>query len=125
MQPYHESSGLTEAQKATGRRTPLYILQFRYKGSATDYNSLKRELNKIGWAKINDLIGCYAKRIREDEDIDQEDVIKVLRQHMQPRHGADVSFGISKYIPPNERDKLVGISNLFVEEGIGNITFEE
>ena len=71
------------------------------------------------------MIGCYAKRIREDEDIDQEDVIKVLRQHMQDGNGADVSFGINKYIPPNERDKLVGISNLFVKEGIGNITFKE
>ena len=85
---------------------------------------MKRELNKIGWAKINDLTSCYAKKIGEDEDIDQEDVIEVLRQHKKPTDGADVSVGISKYVPPNERDKLVGFVNMFDESKFEKLTYE-
>ena len=124
MQPYHESPGLTEAQKATGRRTSLYILQFRYKGSATNSKKLQGKLESLGWNKINDLTSCFVKRIREAEDIDQEQIIEVLHQHIQPTDG-DVSFGISKYVPPNERDKLVGIASMFDESKIVKLTYEE
>ena len=92
-------------------------MQYKYKGTANEPYKLQKKLERLGWNKIKDLTACYVKRIREGEDINQEEIVIVLRQHIQPTDDADVSFGISKYVPPNERDKLVGISNLFVEEG--------
>ena len=76
--------------------------------------------------KVADLTSCYAKSVASDEDNDlhQNDVENFLRQHVTSnKAGAKVSYGISKYIPPNQQpDNYEGIDTLFDEQWMLNNT---
>ena len=95
----------------------VYVLNFRYTGGCRDSQGLEKKLNNLGWKKVADLTSCYAKNVidTEDSDLHQNDVEKFLRQHVSSnKSGASVHYGISKYIPPNQRpDNYEGIDTLF------------
>ena len=93
----------------------LYVLNFRYKGGKLRGPALDKELESLGWNKIADMTSCYVMRKKHDDDICQNDLTKVLKAHVDgTKFGSEVSFGISKYIPPNQRpDHYEGIDTLF------------
>jgi predicted aconitase len=95
----------------------VYVLNFRYVGGCRDSQGLERQLNKLGWTKVADLTSCYAKSTTDgDSDLYQNDVEIFLRRYISRKAGARVSYGISKYIPPNQRpDNYEGIDTLFDE----------
>ena len=69
--------------------------------------------------KVADLTTCYAKSIASDKDSNlyQSDIEKFLKEHVTNKAGARVSYGISKYIPPNQcPDNYEGIDTLFNEQ---------
>ena len=95
----------------------VYVLNFRYIGGCKDPPRLERKLNRIGWQKVADLTSVYATKA-DDNDLHQGDVERFLREHVAPnKPGASVRYGISKYIPPNQRpDNYEGIDTLFDEQ---------
>lgn len=103
-------------------KAAVYVLNFRYVGGHKDPQLLERQLNSLGWKKVADLTTCYTKSIASDHDNDtdlhQSNVEKFLKEHVSTnKAGAKVSFGISKYIPPNQRpDDYEGIDTLFNEQ---------
>lgn len=78
---------------------------------------MEKQPNDLEWKKVADLTSCYAKKVidTEDGDVYQNDVEKFLKQHVSSnKPGASVRYGISKYIPPNQRpDNYEGIDTLF------------
>ena len=93
----------------------LYVLNFRYGGGQSNPGTLERELKELGWKKIANMTSCYVMRRRKGEDIRQNDLSRVLIKHVdRGRPGANVSYGISEYIPPNQRpDGYEGMDTLF------------
>lgn len=105
-----------DAQTSVQQRDDiLYVLNFRYQGGKVRTSTLDRELNALGWTKVVDITSCYVMRKKHDDDIHQNDLAKVLKDHVdKSKHGSEVRFGISKYIPPNQRpDHYEGIDTLF------------
>ena len=96
----------------------LYVLNYRYKGGCNKPIVLERELNLLGWNKIADLTSCYSKKVTDkDSDLHHNDVERHLREHVSPNEGAEVRYGICKYIPRNQRpDNYEGIDTLFDEQ---------
>ena len=113
--------GLVDEPKRSPENA-VYVLNFRYTGTCRDTQGLEKKLNGLGWKKVADLTSCYAKSVANDEesDLHQIDVEKFLRQHVASnKAGAKVSYGISKYIPPNQRPdnyNYEGIDTLFDEQ---------
>ena len=95
----------------------LYVLNFRYKGGAYQQPRLEAKLNSLGWRKISDLTACYVLKQKEDENIQHDAITRVLQEHVNTDKAEnEVRFGISKYIPPNQRpDNYEGIDTLFDE----------
>ena len=86
-------------------------------GTIRDYHGLERKFNTIGWQKVPDLTSCYVLNVTNagDNDVHQSDVEKFLTQYAVA--GANVRYGISKYIPPNQRpDNYTGIDTLLVQQ---------
>ena len=69
-----------------------------------------------------ELTTCYAKTVASDADSNlyQSDIEKFLKEHVSTKKaGGKVSYGISRYIPPNQRpDNYEGIDTLFNEQWI-------
>ena len=61
------------------------------------------------------MTSCYVMKKKKGEDIRQNNLSRVLSEHVDHgKHGANVSYGISEYIPPNQRpDGYEGIDTLF------------
>ena len=72
----------------------------------------------LGWQKIANMTCCYVMRSRKGADIRQNDISRVLSENVnRGRPGSNVSYGISEYIPPNQRpDGYEGIDTLFDEQ---------
>ena len=113
-----------DKRKPTKRKpeNAVYVLNFRYKGGCSDTNKLEKKLNGLGWYKTADLTSCYTKNVTdktdEDSSLHHDDVERHLREHVPSnKSGAEVRYGISKYIPPNQRpDNYEGIDTLFDEK---------
>ena len=98
----------------------VYVLNFRYIGGHDNTQGLEKKLSRLGWIKVAQLTTCYAKTVASDEDSNlyQSDIEKSLKEHVSTdKAGAKVSYGISKYIPPNQcPDNYEGIDTLFDEQ---------
>lgn len=105
-----------DAQKDMNQKHDiLYVLNFRYSGGQVKGPALERGLKSLGWRKVADMTSCYVMKKKSNEDINQTGLTQVLKAHVdRSKLGSEVSFGISKYIPPNERpDIYEGIDTLF------------
>ena len=105
------------AQRAMVQKDPkdiLYVLNYRYRGGH-DSAKLKKKLKAIGWNKVTDMTACYVTKKKPDEDEDiQREVTRVLQEEVDTSLGSEVRFGISEYIPPNQRpSNYDGIDTLF------------
>ena len=96
----------------------LYILNFRYVGGH-DSDSLQRELKKLGWKKIANMTTCYVIKKKERADFQLTELSRVLSKHVNSdKPGSNVSYGISEYIPPNQRpDEQEGMGLYTLFEG--------
>ncbi len=111
---------LNASFEGEAKKKAIYVLNYRYRGGGgcKSQKGLEKNLNGLGWKKVADLTTCYAKSVTNDGDSDlhQNDIEKFLKEHTPTDPGAEVSYGISKYIPPNQRpDNYEGIYTLFDE----------
>ena len=105
------------AQTAMGSNDILYVLNFRYLGGHNS-SKLEKALNERGWQKIADIQTCYVLKKKLSEDIQLKRIEDVLKDHINTaRPGSEVRYGISTYIPPNQRPSdYDGIDTLFDEQ---------
>ena len=108
-----------DEKEAKNPGNAVYVLNFRYIGGCRDTQGLEKKLKNVGWIKVADLTACYALKVTNADDINlhQTKVEEYLRDYVSlDKRGAGVHYGISRYIPPNQRpDNYEGIDTLFDE----------
>ena len=90
-----------------------HVLCIRFKKGCTDYEGFITALEEKGWEKVIELTNTYKKNAITDDDY--RELREVLNQFKA--EGGRVTFGIFKYIPPNQMPNLYeGFDGLFGED---------